>query len=314
MTAHHTFFWLMGGMVALLLTASITGRLLGRRVNHENERATIDNLNARIQAWWVMVAIFAMAFLLGKLATLLMFSLVSFLALREFLTLTLTRSGDHRALSLAFFVFIPVQYYLIGIAWYGLFSIFIPVYGFLLLPSFSVLAEDSESFLERCAKIQWGVMLTIYCISHVPALLLLDIPGYAGQNALLLFYLLLVVQMSDVLQYVFGKLLGKTLIAPVVSPAKTVEGFIGGVVGATLIGAGMWWITPFTPLQAAGMALVTVIMGFLGGLVLSAVKRSLGAKDWGTMIKGHGGILDRMDSVSFAAPLFFHLTRYFFAP
>ena len=177
-----------------------------------------------------------------------------------------------------------------------------------------MLSEDPEQFLERCAKIQLGVMITIYCISHVPALLLLDIPGYAGQNALLLFYMLLVVQMSDVLQYVFGKIFGKTKIAPVVSPSKTVEGFVGGTAGATLIGAGMWWITPFTPLQAAGMAYVTVLTGFLGGLVLSAVKRSLGAKDWGTMIKGHGGMMDRVDSVSFAAPIFFHLTRYFFTP
>jgi phosphatidate cytidylyltransferase len=314
MTAQDKFFWLIGGIVAILLIASIAGWFLGRRVQSEAGRVMIDNLNARVRAWWVMLAVLAVAFLLGKVATIVLFALVSFLALREFLTLVPTKAGDYRALSLAFFVLIPVQYYLIGIGWYALFSIFIPVYGFLLLPSLSVLAEDPEHFLERSARIQWGVMVTIYCISHVPALLLLDIPGYAGQNALLLFYMLLVVQISDVLQYVFGKMLGRTKIAPVVSPSKTVEGFVGGAIGATLIGAGMWWITPFTPLQAAGMAAITVLMGFLGGLVLSAVKRSLGAKDWGTMIQGHGGMMDRMDSVSFAAPIFFHLTRYFFTP
>jgi len=314
MIAQDKFFWLTGGIAAILLVASIAGWLLGLRVKSENGRAVVDNLNARVRAWWIMVVVFAVAFLLGKVATIVMFALVSFFALREFLTLTPTRGSDHRALSLAFFILIPVQYYLIGIEWYALFSIFVPVYGFLLLPSLSALTQDAEHFLERNAKIHWGVMVTIYCISHVPALLLLDIPGYAGQNALLLFYMLLVVQMSDVLQYVFGKIFGKTKIAPVVSPSKTVEGFVGGAAGATLIGAGMWWITPFTPLQAAGMAFVTVLMGFLGGLVLSAVKRSLGAKDWGTMIKGHGGMMDRMDSVSFAAPIFFHLTRYFFTP
>jgi phosphatidate cytidylyltransferase len=313
MSAQDKFIWLIGGIAALLFFASIAGWLLRLRVKGEDARAVIDNLNARVRAWWIMVAVFAVAFLLGKAATIVLFALVSFFALREFLTLTPTRAGDHRALSLAFFVLIPVQYYLIGIEWYALFSIFIPVYAFLLLPSLSALAEDAEHFLERTAKIQWGIMVTIYCISHVPALLLLDIPGYAGQNALLLFYMLLVVQLSDVLQYVFGKIFGKTKIAPVVSPSKTVEGFVGGAAGATLIGAAMWWITPFTPLQAAGMAFVTVLMGFLGGLVLSAVKRSLGAKDWGTMIRGHGGMMDRMDSVSFAAPIFFHLTRYFFA-
>jgi predicted CDP-diglyceride synthetase/phosphatidate cytidylyltransferase len=134
-------------------------------------------------------------------------------------------------------------------------------------------------------------MITVYCISHVPALLLLKIPGYGGATPLLMFYLLLVVQMSDVLQYVCGKLFGHTKIAPAVSPSKTVEGFVGGAAGAVAVGAAMWWITPFTLLQAAGMAAIIVLMGFSGGLVLSAVKRSLGAKDWGSMIEGHGGML-----------------------
>jgi len=312
MSPQDKFYWLIGGIAALLIVASIIGWILRRRVKSESASTVVENLNARVRAWWSMVAIFAVAFILGKNATIVLFAFVSFFALREFLTLTPTRTGDHRALSLAFFVLIPVQYWLIGIHWYALFSIFIPVYGFLLLPSLSALTQDTENFLERSAKIQWGIMVAIYCISHVPALLLLDIPGYAGQNALLLFYLMLVVQISDVLQYVFGKLFGKTQVAPVVSPSKTVEGFLGGAASATAIGAVMWWITPFTPLQSAGMAFVIVLMGFLGGLVLSAVKRSLGTKDWGTMIKGHGGMMDRMDSVSFAAPIFFHLTRYFF--
>ncbi len=312
MSAHEKFYWLLGGVLALLVAASCVGWLLAIRVKGENARAVVRDVNVRVRAWWVMVGVFAFAFFVGKVSTIVLFALVSFFALREFLTLTPTRAGDHRALSVAFFLLIPLQYYLIGIRWYGLFSIFLPVYGFLLLPSLSALSQDTEAFLERSAKIQWGVMVTVYCVSHVPALLLLEIPGYSGQNALLLFYMLLVVQMSDVLQYVFGKLFGRRKIAPVVSPGKTVEGFVGGAAGATLIGAAMWWITPFTPLQAAGMAFITVLMGFLGGLVLSAVKRSLGAKDWGSMIQGHGGMMDRMDSVSFAAPVFFHLTRYFF--
>lgn len=312
MSAEYKFYLLIGGIATLLIVASIIGRVLRLRVKSEGGIAVIDNLIARTRAWWSMVAIFTVAFILGKNATIVLFAFISFFALREFITLTPTRIGDHRALSLAFFVLIPVQYWLIGIHWYALFTIFIPVYGFLLLPSLSALAQDTENFLERSAKIQWGVMVAIYCISHAPALLLLDIPGYAGQNALLLFYLMLIVQISDVLQYVFGKLFGKTKVAPVVSPSKTVEGFIGGAASATAIGGAMWWITPFTPLQSAAMAFVIVLMGFLGGLTLSAVKRSLGAKDWGTMIKGHGGMMDRMDSVVFAAPIFFHLTRYFF--
>ena len=312
MNSDEKFYWLVGGMLCILVIASLVGWVLRRRAVGEGAIAVIDNLNARVNAWWVMVVIFSVVFMIGPDATLVMFAFISFFALREFITLTPTKPGDHRALSLAFFVLIPIQYVLIGIHWYALFSIFIPVYAFLLLPSLSVQTEDAENFLERTAKIQWGIMITIYCISHAPALLLLDIPGYKGEDALLLFYLVLVVQLSDVLQYVFGKLFGKTKIAPVISPSKTVEGFIGGAASATLVGAAMWWITPFTPLQSAAMAFVIVLMGFLGGLSLSAVKRSLGAKDWGTMIKGHGGMMDRMDSISFAAPIFFHLTRYFF--
>jgi phosphatidate cytidylyltransferase len=312
MTLAQKFYWLIGGIVVLLIVATAIGRILRARVRDEAAAAVVDNLIARVRAWWWMVGVFAVALIIGRSATIAMFALISFYALREFLTLTPTKLGDHRALSLSFFVLIPAQYLLIATDWYGLFSIFIPVYGFLLLPSVSVLAHDTEHFLERSAKIQWGLMIAVYCISHVPALLLLQIPGYGGATPLLMFYLLLVVQMSDVLQYVCGKLFGRTKIAPVVSPSKTVEGFVGGAAGAVAIGAAMWWITPFTPVQAAGMAAVIVVMGFLGGLVLSAVKRSLGAKDWGSMIEGHGGMLDRMDSVSFAAPIFFHVTRYFF--
>lgn len=311
------FYWVFGGVTLLLLIASIVGWVLKRQLMHKNNASemsqkTVNNLIARVNAWWVMVLVFAVAFLAGKLGTIILFGAISYFALREFMTLTPTRTGDHRALSLAFFLLMPLHYYLIYIEWYALFTILIPVYAFLLMPSISVLAQDTEHFLERAAKIQWGVMIAIYCISHAPALLVLQIPDFEGQNALLLFYFVLIVQLSDVLQYVFGNLFGKTKVAPIVSPNKTLEGLIGGGLTTILIGASLWWITPFTPLQSAGMAAVIVVMGFLGGLVMSAIKRSLGAKDWGSMIEGHGGMLDRMDSVCFAAPIFFHLVRYFF--
>lgn len=312
------FYFLIGGIVALLVLASTIGFMLQAKLRgapiNEKKQKLVTNLVSRVNAWWVMVAVFAVAYLAGKLGTVLLFVLISYFALREFITLTPTRRGDHRALSVAFFLLLPLHYYLIYSEWYSLFTILIPVYAFLLMPCISVLAQDIDYFLERTAKIQWGVMVAIYCISHAPALLLLSIPGYEGQNALLLFYFMLIVQMSDVLQYVFGNLFGKTKVAPIVSPNKTVEGLIGGGLSTVAVGAAMWWITPFTPWQSALMALVIVMMGFLGGLVLSAVKRSIGAKDWGSMIEGHGGMMDRMDSVSFAAPIFFHLTRYFFTP
>jgi len=312
MTMQQKFYWLFCGILGLLVLASLIGWLLHLQAQRRGGSAVIDNLNARVRAWWVMVAIIAVNFFLGKNATVVLFAIASVFALREFITLTPTRRGDHLTLVVCFYALIPVQYWLIADGWYNLFAIFLPVYGFVLAAA----AGDTEDFLARVTKIQWGLMITVYCISYAPALLLVEVPGFSasGQNLLLMIYLLTIVQMSDVLQYVFGKLFGKHKVAPNVSPSKTVEGLIGGGLAAIGLGTGLWWITPFSPPQAAGMAAVIVIAGFLGGLALSAVKRSIGAKDWGSMIEGHGGMLDRLDSVSFAAPVFFHLTRYFFEP
>jgi phosphatidate cytidylyltransferase len=312
MTPREKALWLFGGILALLVVASSVGWLLARRAKTDSGRATVENLVARVNAWWVMVILLAIAFALGKTATVVLFGFVSFFALREFITLTPTRQSDYLPLLLAFFVLLPAQYLLVGYDQYGTFAVFIPVFGFLFMPAVATFAGDTQDFLERSAKIQWASMITVYCISYAPALLLLKIPGYEGSSALLLFYLLLVVQLSDVLQYVFGKLFGKTKLAPRVSPSKTVEGLIGGGISTTLIGGALYWITPFTFLQSLAISFVIVVMGVLGGLTLSAMKRGLGAKDWGVMIEGHGGMLDRMDSVSFAAPVFFHIVRYFY--
>ena len=309
---HPNMAWLFGGVLALLVVASLVGYVLHRTAKSENSKAVVDNLNARVRAWWVMCAVFAVALSTGGLGSILLFGLTSFVAFREFITLSPTRRGDHRALFWAFFVFIPLQYYLVAIDWYGMFSILIPIYAFLFLPTRTAMAGETEHFLERTAKIQWGLMISVYCVSHAPALLTLDVPGFEGQGAMLLFYLVLVAQMSDVLQYTFGKTLGRHKIAPLVSPNKTREGFLGGVGSTVLVATGLWWATPFTPLQSAGMALVITVLGFCGGLVMSAIKRDRGVKDFGTVIEGHGGILDRIDSICFAAPVFFHLTRYFF--
>jgi phosphatidate cytidylyltransferase len=305
-------YWLVGGVLALLLVSSLIGWLLSLRVTSDKGKVTVQNLNARIRAWWMMVAVFGLAMATGGIGSVILFALTSFLALREFITLTPTRLGDHRTLFWVFFIILPLQYYLIAIKWYGLFAIMIPVYAFLFIPIRSATAGDCEHFLERTAKIQWALMICVYCISYVPALLSLDIPGYAGQNGKLMFYFVLVAQISDVLQYVWGKTLGCHKIAPSVSPNKTWEGFIGGIASATLIGAGLWWATPFTPWQSAGMSLAITLMGFGGGPVMSAIKRDRGVKDYGNMIEGHGGVMDRIDSLCFAAPVFFHLTRFFF--
>ena len=305
---------LVGGVLGLLVFASIIGWILSRRVTSEAGRATVDNINARTRAWWMMVIVFGIAVVTGGIGSIILFTFVSFLALREFVTLAPTGSGDHRALFWCFFIVTPLQYYLIWIEWYGLFSIMIPVYVCIFVAIRTVLAGDTDRFLERTATTQWGLMICVYFVSYAPALLMLRIPGYEGQNAKLMFFLVLVVQLSDVLQYVWGKSIGKRRIAPSISPNKTWEGFVGGVLSATAIGTAVWWATPFTPAQAALMAFAITIMGFSGGLIMSAIKRDRGVKDYGSIIEGHGGVLDRIDSLCFAAPVFFHLTRFFFTP
>jgi phosphatidate cytidylyltransferase len=303
---------LVGGVIVVLLFASIIGWILARRPGGLEFQSTIANLNARTRAWWVMVAIFLLAMLSGGLGSVVLFGLTSFLALREFVTMAPTKLGDHGTLLWVFFVITPIQYALVAVNWYGLFSIFIPVYAFLFVPLRSVLSGDCERFLERTATIQWALMVCVYCVSHAPALMTLRIPGFEGQNGKLLFFFVLVVQASDVLQYIWGKIVGRHKIAPTVSPNKTWEGFIGGVASATLLGTALWWATPFTLWQAAAMSLLITLMGFVGGLVMSAIKRDRGVKDYGTLIAGHGGVMDRIDSLCFSAPVFFHVTRFFF--
>ena len=299
---------LFAGIGGALLLATAIAEILRWRT--DGPSAVLDNLVARIRAWWVMAAVVGLAFLGGRIGVTLLFALISLFALREFITLTPTRRGDYWALVVAFYVVLPYQYWLVYSDWYGMSAVMIPVYAFLFLPILSTIGGDTTGYLERTSKVQWGLMVSVFCISHVPALLNLEIAGYEGRNLLLIAFLVIVVQSSDVLQYVWGKLCGRRLIAPNLSPSKTVEGFVGGVASASVLGAGLWWITPFTPWQAALLALVINLMGFFGGLVMSAIKRDRGIKDWGHMIEGHGGMLDRLDSVCFAAPVFFHLVRF----
>ena len=224
-------------------------------------------------------------------------------------------------------VLAPLHFWFVWEHWYGMFAIFIPVYAFLFLPVLLALSGRTESFLHRAALSQWGLMVCVYALSYLPAVLPLPVAIHEGRAAAdgsavgsggveagaLLLFLAVVVQGSDVLQYLWGKTVGRHRIAPTVSPNKTWEGFVGGVLSATALGAGLWWLAPFTPWQAGVLALVSCLLGFVGGLVMSSLKRDRGIKDFGALIPGHGGILDRMDSLVFAAPVFFHLTRFFFA-
>ncbi len=308
--AEHLLF-MAGGIFGILMLGSLAGVILRWTARSDQRRHLAADVVARVHAWWWMALIALGALLAGERVTTVLFAGMSFLALREFLTLTPTRRGDHQTLFWAFFVVTPLQYLLVGAHWYGMASIFIPVWCFIFLAIRSTLSGDATRYLERTAKVQWGLMLCVYSLSHLPGLFLLEIPGFTGRQAELLLWLVVVVQLSDVLQYVWGKSLGRHRVAPHLSPNKTWEGLLGGAASASTIGAGLWWLTPFTPIQALGMAAAMTMLGFAGGIVMSAIKRDAGVKDFGHLIPGHGGILDRVDSLTFAAPVLFHLTRFY---
>lgn len=304
--------YLLCGVVGVLIVGSAAGFIASKRVQSEKAKATAAGVNARLLGWWGMTVVYLFSTLLGQSSTYVLFGLSSFWALREFITLTPTRLADHRALFLSFFVVIPLQYYLLSIDWFGFFVVFIPVYAFLLLPARSAVVGDCERFLERAAKIQWGLMVCVYCLSYTPAILTLKIPGYAGESAKLLFWLVLVVETNDVLQFLWGQLLGRHKIAPKVSPNRTWEGFILGAACAIGLGVLLHGVTPFTAGQAAWMSLAICMMGFAGGITMSAIKRDRGIRAFGVGFVGKGGVLDRIEALCFASPVVFHLTRFYF--
>ncbi|WP_298495520.1 phosphatidate cytidylyltransferase [uncultured Maritimibacter sp.] len=307
------FFRLLLAVIVVLSIATAAGELLRQRYDPKGDNPVIENLNARISSWWGMVALLAIAFLFGRVGVVVLFAFLSFAALREFLTLTNKARADHWALLASFFVVLPLQYILVYVGWYGLYAIFIPVYAFLFMPILVALRGDTDRFLSRVAETQWGLMIAVFAVSHVPALITLDIPGFEGRGVLLIAWLVVVVQGAEVLQYLFGKLFGRRPIAPKLSASKTWEGFAGGTMSAVVLGSLLSWLTPFNVWQAALMAVLIVTMGFFGGLVMSAIKRDKGVKDWGHLIAGYGGFTDRLDSVVFAAPVFFHAVRFLWA-
>lgn len=303
--------WALGAVFALLVIASVAVRVLESRSPQKNWL----ELKLRIRTWWWIVACFSLTLLGNVPLALVVFALISFLALKEYLTLCATRTADHVVLFWAY-LSIPLQYYWLGIHWYGMFIIFIPVYIFLFLPMRMVLIGETQGFLKAAASLQWGLMICVFCLSHMAAVLTLPQLTHIGepaQGAMLLFYLVALTQLNDVAQYLWGKAFGRCKVAPKVSPNKTLEGFLGGALTTCLLG---WLLgpllTPFSPLHAALAGLLIGVMGFIGDIVISAVKRDIGVKDSGRLLPGHGGVLDRLDSLTYTAPLFFHYVHYLY--
>lgn len=303
---------LLTWVAAILVVLSLAGAGLAQeRWGSARMRPVVDNFDARLRGWWIMAGLLGLIYLTGRGGVVVLFAICSMGALREFLTLTSRSKADHWAFVASFFVILPVHYASIWLDWYGFYAVFIPVYAFLVLPMLSVLRGRTDRFLNRVAQTQWALMVAVFCFSHMPALLFLDVPGFQGGNLLLMVFLVLVVQGADLAQHLWSVVFGRRPIVPEISESRTWEGFLLGAATGGLIGACLFWLTPFGLISAALMGALISAAGGMGRLVMAAIKRDRGITDWGHMIDGQGGFIDRLDSVIFAAPVFFHLTRFF---
>jgi phosphatidate cytidylyltransferase len=324
-------YTLLGVVLAVLAISTLVARYLDHQSIPSVQPAMLKRFMLRLRAWWMMCVALVLGLMLHRVGTVILFLLLSFWALREFITMTPTRRGDHRALFLSLVIFTPLQYLLIALGstgleypvgrpidFYGLYSIMIPVYASVIIPAWIAFSNDHKRFLDRAAQIQAGLMVCVYSLSYAPALLYLDLKTSAGvdwkgSNAGFLFYFVLISQLADVLQWTWGRFAGKNVIAPSVSGSRTWEGLIGGALSTGIFGALLSWATPFQMWEAAILSMIVAIMGCAGGMTMSAIKRDRGVNDYGTLVMGHAGVLDRIDTLCFAAPVFYHLTRFFFS-
>ena len=295
------------GAMAVLLGLTVLGLLLRARSPSGHISPTLDLYMTRVNSWWAMVILFTLALMLGRWAVVLLFAVAGFAALREFYTYSDHAPADHWALAAAFYLVLPLQFLFVALDWQRAFAVFIPVYVFLLLPVLAALRGDAQRFLARVSGTQWGLMICAFCLSHIPALIWLgDASARAG--VLLIAFLIIVVQSADLVDYFVGRYRGQRRIVKPLSP-KTWEGAGAGLLAAALLGAALSWLTPFGVAGAALMAVIAAAVGQCGALVLSAIRREKGVRDWSHLIPGQGGVLNQLDSAIFAAPVFFHLTR-----
>ena len=298
----------------LALATLVAGWVLARQSDSDRMGERRQRLVRDLRAAWVGATVFWVAWVAGPVGATLAFGLFSFLALREFITLAHTRRGDHRSLLLAFFVVLPLQFAIAGGRHFDLFTVFIPVYVFLAVPVASALAGDPERFLERNAKIQWGIMVCVYGLSHAPALLLLEFRNYKGRGAFLLFFLVAVAVVAQLGQWAASLWLRRRPVARLIDREFSYRAWVLGTLSASVVGGLLFWITPFQPLQAVAMAALAGGAGTLGHFVMKALKKDAGVRFWGNTasVTGAVGLLDRVAPLCFAAPVFFHSVRWYF--
>ena len=310
MTLDPSVRWSLAAIFGALVLSTVIVQALSRL----KPAGDFANLRQRVNSWWVMVTVFSLAMTLNRNVSIVFFAFISFLALKEFLSLIPTRRADRRVLFWAYLA-IPLQFYFVYLEWYGMFIIFIPVYMFLLLPLRMVTIGQTKGYVRAAGTIHWGLMLTVFCLSHTAFMLVLQESKASNSSPGpgLVLFLVVLTQLNDVCQFIWGKSLGRRKILPKVSPGKTWAGFLGGVSTTTVIA---WQAGPFLTMlnewQSAVAGLIIGVGGFVGDVNLSALKRDLQVKDSGSLLPGHGGILDRVDSLTYTAPLFFHYVYWLY--
>lgn len=375
---------LVSGVLTLLAVATFAVEFFRHKPGWI-DASTLSSCRSRINAWWLLFGSLICALLQGTVFTTLFFGVVSFWALREYVTITPTRLADHQMLVGVFFVLTPLQFFLVGVSsdWftrffryepYFFFSVMIPSLAFLILPACVAFSDDTKYFLERIAKLQVGLLICVYSLSFVPALLTMELPEVPGgatvstdvsdipaadlsgsvirpfeqvatsgagldsesgkiadsetdkaiqagtmlkggdnaTNVTLLFLFVLLTQLSDFAQFAWSLAFPRHKIAPHVNSNRTYEGFALGVLTTAIFAIAMWKFSPFNSWEKAAVAGVVVsCMGFAGNFTVSAIKRDQGVGDFEGLIEGHNGVLDRIDSLCFAAPVFFHYVKLF---
>ena len=297
-------------VISLIIGLLVTASLILFLVKKISPKTNISELAARTRSWWIMAGMFIGAVFISYNISYFFLAFLSFIAFRELYSVLGFREADRGALFWGI-LSIPIQYYLAYLAWYGAFIIFIPVVMFLVLPLRLVLKGDTHGITKSMALLQWILMLSVFGISHLAYLLSLpELPGFSSGGRGLLLFLVFLTEINDIMQFIWGKLLGRHKILPKVSPNKTWEGFLGGVISTTVIGYFLGFLTPLSAPNVILVSALLAIAGFSGDVVISAIKRDKGIKDMGNSIPGHGGVFDRIDPLSYTAPVFFHLVYY----
>ncbi|MCH2224190.1 MAG: phosphatidate cytidylyltransferase [Crocinitomicaceae bacterium] len=277
---------------------------------YKKETTLLKELITRIHSWWKITIGIAIIITAPPIIGTILLAFISFVALREMFSIGRIRSADRVALFVGYFA-VPVQYYLAYNNFYEVFLYFIPLIMFISIPVILVLTGKTKMIGRSMSIIPAMLMLTVYMLSYIALLFNIESTNFSAGPGGLIIFLIMLTSFNDVFQFTWGKLLGRHKILPNVSPNKTWEGFVGGIFSTAGLAYLIKFLTPLEGYQALIIGFIIGVIGFLGDSLISAIKRDLNIKDTDDLIPGHGGAMDRLDSIILTAPVFYHLLTYF---